>query len=98
MMEDNNGSNVLTVKELSQYLKVCPSTIYRQLRQGTLPAFKVGSDWRFNIESIDRWRLDCEQGTCARDERGHAGDLAGAYRKAPVSPRNLKRANGARVS
>jgi len=23
-----------------------------------LPAFKVGSDWRFNIESIDRWRLE----------------------------------------
>ena len=51
-------SMVMTVKELSGYLKVHPSTIYRQLRRGRLPAFKVGSDWRFNIESIDRWRLD----------------------------------------
>jgi excisionase family DNA binding protein len=51
-------SRVLTVKELSDYLKVHPSTIYRQLKRGRLPAFKVGSDWRFNIESIDRWRLD----------------------------------------
>ncbi|MBF6568723.1 MAG: helix-turn-helix domain-containing protein [Candidatus Binataceae bacterium] len=50
-------SKVMTVKELSGYLKVHPSTIYRQLRRGRLPAFKVGSDWRFNIESIDRWRL-----------------------------------------
>ncbi len=50
-------SKVLTVKELSGYLKVHPSTIYRQLRRGRLPAFKVGSDWRFNVESIDRWRL-----------------------------------------
>ncbi len=50
-------SKVMTVKELSNYLKVHPSTVYRQLRRGRLPAFKVGSDWRFNVESIDRWRL-----------------------------------------
>jgi hypothetical protein len=30
-----------------------------------LPAFKVGSDWRFNQESIDRWRSNAE--TDARD-------------------------------
>jgi excisionase family DNA binding protein len=53
-----SDSHVLTVKELSDYLKVHPSTIYRQLKRGHLPAFKVGSDWRFNIESIDRWRLE----------------------------------------
>jgi excisionase family DNA binding protein len=38
-------------------LKIHPSTIYRLLSYGALPAFKVGSDWRFNIEAIDRWRL-----------------------------------------
>lgn len=52
-----DDSKVMTVKELSDYLKVHPSTVYRQLRRGRLPAFKVGSDWRFNVESIDRWRL-----------------------------------------
>jgi excisionase family DNA binding protein len=57
-MLTNDSSHVLTVKELSDYLKVHPSTIYRQLKRGRLPAFKVGSDWRFNIESIDRWRLE----------------------------------------
>jgi excisionase family DNA binding protein len=58
MVMKNESSRVLTVKELSDYLKVHPSTIYRQLKRGRLPAFKVGSDWRFNIESIDRWRLE----------------------------------------
>ena len=48
---------VLTVKDLCEYLRVHPSTIYRLLKAGQLPAFKVGSDWRFNVESIDRWRL-----------------------------------------
>jgi excisionase family DNA binding protein len=53
-----NDNKVMTVRELSEYLKVHPSTIYRQLKRGRIPAFKVGSDWRFNIESIDRWRLE----------------------------------------
>ena len=48
---------VMTVRELSAYLHVHPSTIYRLLKRHEIPAFHVGSDWRFNIEEIDRWRL-----------------------------------------
>ena len=49
---------VLTVKELCGYLRIHQSTVYRLLKRGQLPGFKVGSDWRFNVEAIDRWRLD----------------------------------------
>ena len=52
---------VLTVKDLSTYLRVHQSTIYRLLKVGQLPAFKVGSDWRFNVEDIDRWRVEREK-------------------------------------
>ncbi|MBV8359892.1 MAG: helix-turn-helix domain-containing protein [Deltaproteobacteria bacterium] len=52
---------VLTVRDLSSYLRVHPSTIYRLLKTGQLPAFKVGSDWRFNVEEIDRWRVEREK-------------------------------------
>jgi excisionase family DNA binding protein len=41
-------------------LRVHPSTIYRLLKRKQLPAFKVGRDWRFNRQSIDRWRADAE--------------------------------------
>jgi excisionase family DNA binding protein len=49
-------TRLITVKELSDYLRVHPSTIYRLLKRGELPAIKLGSDWRFSLEAIDRWR------------------------------------------
>jgi excisionase family DNA binding protein len=48
---------VITIGELSTYLRVHRSTIYRLLKKGELPGFKIGSDWRFNREAIDQWRL-----------------------------------------
>jgi hypothetical protein len=30
------------------------------LKRSQLPAFRVGSDWRFNVETIDRWRLSAD--------------------------------------
>jgi excisionase family DNA binding protein len=35
-------ASIMTARELAEYLRVHPSTIYRLLRDGTLPAFRVG--------------------------------------------------------
>jgi excisionase family DNA binding protein len=51
---------VMTVREVSSYLRVHPSTLYRLLKRHQVPAFRVGSDWRFNIEAIERWRSQME--------------------------------------
>jgi excisionase family DNA binding protein len=51
---------VMTVREVSAYLRVHPSTIYKLLKHNRIPAFQVGSDWRFNIETVDSWRLKQE--------------------------------------
>jgi excisionase family DNA binding protein len=59
-------AKVLTVSELSDYLRVHRSTIYRLLKKGQLPGFKIGSDWRFNVEAIDEWRL--HQGAAQLEE------------------------------
>ncbi len=48
---------VMTVREVSACLRVHPTTVYRLLKRNQIPAFHVGSDWRFNIEAIDHWRL-----------------------------------------
>ncbi len=53
-------TRVLTVQEVSKYLRVHPSTIYRMLKRNQLPAFRVGSDWRFTVEAIDKWRAEAE--------------------------------------
>jgi excisionase family DNA binding protein len=55
-------ANVLTLEETAAYLRVHSSTIYRMLKRQQLPAFKVGSDWRFNVESLDRWLIAAENG------------------------------------
>ena len=53
---------VMTVRDVSTYLRVHPSTIYRMLKHHQIPAFHVGSDWRFNIEAIDSWRFEQKLG------------------------------------
>jgi excisionase family DNA binding protein len=60
-----SGAKVITVGELSEYLRVHRSTLYRLLKKGQLPGFKIGSDWRFNLETIDKWRM---QQSAALDE------------------------------
>lgn len=48
-------NEVLTAGEVASYLRVSLSTIYRLLKNGDLPAFKIGSDWRFNRVHIEEW-------------------------------------------
>lgn len=35
---------IMTVKELAAYLRVHPSTLYKLLRRGDLPGFRIGTD------------------------------------------------------
>jgi excisionase family DNA binding protein len=48
-------NEVLTAGEVANYLRVSLSTIYRLLKSGDLPAFKIGSDWRFNRVHVEEW-------------------------------------------
>jgi excisionase family DNA binding protein len=54
-------AEVMTLEEVAKFLHVHPSTVYRLLRQRRIPAFKMGSDWRFNQESIERWVKSLEE-------------------------------------
>jgi excisionase family DNA binding protein len=61
ILDSNETPSILKLENVAEYLRVHPSTIYRLLKKKQLPAFKLGRDWRFNRESIDRWRADAER-------------------------------------
>ena len=41
--------------EVAKYLGVSERTLYQWAQSGKVPAFKVGSVWRFRRNEIDRW-------------------------------------------
>ena len=47
--------DILTIKELADYLKIAEKTAYRFASEGKVPGFKVGSAWRFKKTEIDAW-------------------------------------------
>ena len=47
--------NTYTVEEVAKALKLHPYTVRRLVREGKIPAFKVGGQWRFDLKEIDRW-------------------------------------------
>jgi excisionase family DNA binding protein len=49
------NDEILTVKELAEYLKIAEKTAYRFAAEGKVPGFKVGSAWRFRRKDIDTW-------------------------------------------
>jgi excisionase family DNA binding protein len=59
--QSNTKAQILNVSELSEYLRIHKTTIYRMLREGRLPGFRIGSDWRFSVEAIDQWLRDQSQ-------------------------------------
>ena len=48
----------LTVKEVGDLLRVHPSTIYKLVRPGSIPSFRVGTEWRFREDVIERWTVE----------------------------------------
>lgn len=54
-MARSRQKEILTAKEVAEYLNLHPFTVQRYARQGQIPAFKIGTDWRFHRKYIERW-------------------------------------------
>ena len=48
-------TDVLTIDDLSSYLKIPKSTLYKLVREGKIPSQKIGRHWRFRKQAIDHW-------------------------------------------
>ena len=59
--------DILTIKEVAEYLKVTERTLYRLAQEGKIPAFKVGASWRFKRADIDAWIEGQKPNTTERD-------------------------------
>lgn len=43
---------LITIRELADILKLSPATIYRMVRARELPAARIGSSIRFDLEQV----------------------------------------------
>lgn len=51
-------SELMTLAETCEYLKITPRTLYRYLQTRRLPAFKLGKEWRFVRSDLEQWIRD----------------------------------------
>jgi excisionase family DNA binding protein len=52
------ADQIMTVGDVAAYLNCHYSTVYRLLRNRGIPGFRLGGDWRFRREDLDRWISD----------------------------------------
>jgi excisionase family DNA binding protein len=58
---------ILTVREVAEFLKVTERTIYRLATEGQIPSFKVGGSWRFQRSDLTQW-MNEQKGQPGRDD------------------------------
>lgn len=50
-----SDDHFMTLKEIAEYLHMKERTIYKWAQEGSIPASKLGSTWRFRRSEIDAW-------------------------------------------
>lgn len=50
-----SSKRILSAKEVAEYLRLHRVTVHKYAREGKIPAFKIGIDWKFQKKAIDRW-------------------------------------------
>lgn len=51
----DNLPDIVTVKQLADFMQVSDQTIKRAIKEGKLKAFKIGKDWRIEREAVLEW-------------------------------------------
>jgi two-component system response regulator (stage 0 sporulation protein F) len=46
---------IMTIEEVARYLSLHELTVRRLAREGEIPAFKIGRQWRVKKDLLDRW-------------------------------------------
>lgn len=46
---------IVTVRQLADFLQISELTVLRAIKAGNLDAFKAGRDWRIEKEAVLKW-------------------------------------------
>lgn len=49
---------IMTAKDLADYLGFSKNWVYRQVEAGEIPGTRLGGNWRFKKSVIDEWLGD----------------------------------------
>lgn len=52
---------LLNVEDVAKILQLHSMTVYRLVKEGKLPGFKVGGRWRFHRSALENWMVDRAQ-------------------------------------
>ena len=60
---------IMQAKEVAEYLHLHLFTVHKFAREGRIPAFKLGNDWRFKKSSLEEWIKKEEKNS--KNRNGH---------------------------
>lgn len=49
---------ILTPSEVCEMLRIHRGTLYKLVRAGKIPTFRIGSEWRFRRDLLERWMFE----------------------------------------
>lgn len=73
---------VMTANQVAAYLQVSEGRVYELARRGEMPAVRIGRQWRFKREHIDKWldSLSRSKGSGRQQEAPPGSDNPGGRR------------------
>ena len=56
--DDTPPRRIMTAPEVAEYFQIHLATLYRLVRERQIPAFKIGTEIRFDRDAIEKWMID----------------------------------------
>lgn len=53
--EDANQPQILTAQEAADYLRITKDTLYKLIKEGSIPAARVGRQYRIHRAHLEQW-------------------------------------------
>ena len=58
-MSGVRSTELLSIEDVAEYLRVSPRWVYSQVRSGALPAMQIARSWRLREDEVDQFLESC---------------------------------------